>query len=482
MSSPSRAKTLIEHAAELARILLKTSQPPRAVTSTYLHQRKRMRPDEREFVSATAFHALRNWRFVRASALIDRGPVPLRPTPTESRVIISAALLLAIHDFPPFFTFPAHSQLDSVIVDKAVREILYEWDRTATERILRQAAEIDTEATRVQEFGDETTLPFDDEIDFRQAIALRWSLPDWVLRCWREQKQPYGVDEIARAAATLCSASPLVLRVNTLRANRTSLADEMNAAGCTVLAHALLPDAIVLEQRVALLDSPWYRDGAFEVQDAGSQLIGLACTVEPGSTVLDACAGGGGKTIQLANHMEDNGSIFAQDIERRKLRGLEQRARRLSLRSIQTGIAATGAEASRRDTESSRQFDCVLVDAPCSGFGTVRRNPALKWRLREATVERLAMSQEKILAQNAQSVRPGGTLLYATCSLLPRENDIVVNRFLEAHPEFVPESITSQLAPALRHALSHSRETTHLLLFPDMLDSDGFFMARFGRT
>ncbi|MBR9978288.1 MAG: RsmB/NOP family class I SAM-dependent RNA methyltransferase [Bacteroidetes bacterium] len=474
MSSPSRAKTLIDHAAELARILLKTSQPPRVVTSTYLHQRKRMRTDEREFVSAIAFHALRNWRFIRASAFVDRGPVPLRPSPEESRVIISAGLLLSIQNFPPVFTLPAHSQLDSDIVDNAVREILFGWDSAAAERILRQATEIDAEATRMLEYGDETALPFDEEIDVRQAIALRWSLPDWVLRCWREQQRPCGVKDIARAAATLCSAAPLVLRVNTLRADRASLIDEMDAAGYTVLAHPLLAHAIILKERVALLDSHWYRDGAFEVQDAGSQLIGLACAVEPGWQVLDACAGGGGKAMQLANHMEDNGSIFAQDIERRKLRGLEQRARRLSLRSIRTGITAPGTESS--------MFDFVLVDAPCSGFGTVRRNPALKWRMREATVERLAVSQEKILARNARSVRPGGSLLYATCSLLPRENHIVMNRFLEAHPEFVPQSITSPLAPELRHALSHSPHAHDLLLFPDVLDSDGFFMARFGRT
>jgi 16S rRNA (cytosine967-C5)-methyltransferase len=242
----------------------------------------------------------------------------------------------------------------------------------------------------------------------------------------------------------------------------------------------LLGDAVLLPERAALLESEWYRDGLFEVQDAGSQLIGLACGVHPGMDVLDACAGGGGKTMHLADMMHDQGTITACDIERSKLRGLSQRAQRLGLRSVQTMAVTTDGDF--LDDSSSfpyASFDCVLVDAPCSGFGTVRRNPAHKWRLSEKTVKRLADRQAAILARFAEAVRPGGTLVYATCSLLPHENSAIVAEFLSSRPDFSLALLAPSFDTAGLNTDFLSPSASELLVLPDIFDSDGFYIAKF---
>jgi len=187
--------------------------------------------------------------------------------------------------------------------------------------------------------------------------------------------------------------------------------------------------------------------------------------------------------MHLADRMRDDGLIVACDIGRGKLRGLEERGTRLDLRSVRTAIvpAESGAVENGDTSGSASKFDCVLVDAPCSGFGTVRRHPALKWRLTEKTVSRLAARQSAILAGNAAHVRKGGILVYATCSLLPQENDAVVRNFLTTHPDFTPAPLVPHFSAAGITSKPLRKKMDALLLPPDLLDSDGFFMARFHR-
>jgi 16S rRNA (cytosine967-C5)-methyltransferase len=478
----ARAATLLEHAAELARLLLKSSQPPRQLTSTYLHGLKRLASDEREFVSSAAHHALRSWRFARACATGDTSDVELRPSPAETRAAVAAAVALSDSGFlPPFFALAAeHTAAASALLAREAKIPRID--------VLRNAERWEEAcASAIRAFDEDaahaTDAPIVRESDARLAVAVRWSLPDWVLRSWREDDPPLTFAFIARLGRALCASAPLTLRVNRLRVEREELLEALRADGVDAVPHAVLPDAAVVRERRSLTETSWYADGLFEVQDAGSQLITLACDVLPGWRVLDACAGGGGKTMHLADRMRDDGLIVACDIGRSKLRGLEERGKRLDLRSVRTAVVQSEEERGEGENapESFPRFDCVLVDAPCSGFGTVRRHPALKWRLTEKTVRRLAGRQAAILAHYAEYVREGGVLLYATCSLLPQENGIVVRNFLEAHPDFTPAPLAPHFSAAGIVSKALRKNMYALLLPPDLLDSDGYFMARFHR-
>jgi 16S rRNA (cytosine967-C5)-methyltransferase len=502
---------LLEHAAELARLLLKSSQPPRELASTYLHKQKRLDSSEKQFISAAAHHALRVWRFARACAIGETSDVDVRPSVRESRAVLAASLLLSSHGFlPPFIPrtditeinsfgaddgssefLPVSGNSDSMdfqtVADAASPLMLAREAEMPLETLLARAVQLDDAAQRAAKKMTASHETRDDpsngNAEDNLAVAVRWSLPDWVLRSWREQETPLSYSMIIELGRGLCRAAPLTLRVNTLRGDRETLIASLQVAGIEAAVHPILPEAVQVPERQSLMESPWYEAGMFEVQDAGSQLITLACGVRPEWEVLDACAGGGGKTMHLADVMQDNGRLVACDIERSKLRGLEQRGRRLTLRSIQT-IALT-PEGKRQDGGAAftdhEQFDCVLVDAPCSGFGTVRRHPALKWRLSEKTVMRLAGRQEAILSRNAQHVRAGGILLYATCSLLPQENSENLRRFLDRHPDFTLDPIAPQFAAAGVALPSISSQTGEVLLPPALLDSDGFYMARLRR-
>lgn len=478
----ARAATLLEHAAELARLLLKSSQPPRQLASTYLHGLKRLASEEREFVSSAAHHALRSWRFARACATGDDSDVELRPSPAETRATVAAAVALSDSGFlPPFFALTAeHTAAASDLLAREAQiprlDVLRNaerWEEACASAVLA----FDEDAARA------TDAPIVRESDARLAVAVRWSLPDWVVRAWREQDPPLSFTFIARLGLSLITAAPLTLRVNRLRGDRDVLLEGLLSEGVHAEPHPVLPEAVVVTERQSLMDAALYEYGLFEVQDAGSQLIALACDARPGWRVLDACAGGGGKTMHLADRMRDDGIIVACDIGRSKLRGLEERGKRLELRSVRTAVVQSEEERGEGENapESFSHFDCVLVDAPCSGFGTVRRHPALKWRLTEKTVRRLAGRQAAILARYAGYVRKGGVLLYATCSLLPQENGSVVRNFLEAHSDFTPAPLAPHFSAAGIVSKALRKNMDALLLPPDLLDSDGYFVARFHR-
>lgn len=495
-SATSRPGTLLVQAAELARLLLKSSQPPRELVSTHLHRQKRLTSAERQFVSAAAHHALRCWRFATACATGADGDVDLRPSDDLSRAVLAAAILLASDRLLPALSLPEDIGFEEPALLSAAEALFAESTTIDVATLRLRASQIDARAAGIvgcaseQESGrapEKTSISSEDssnsfEEENRRIISVRWSLPDWVVRAWREQQTPLSFSLIARIGQAFCTPAPLTLRVNNLRIERTGLIETLSAAGIDAAPHPLLGDAVVLPERAALLESEWYRDGLFEVQDAGSQLIGVACGVRPGMDILDACAGGGGKTMHLADMMRDEGTITATDIERSKLRGLAQRAQRLGLRSVQT-MAVTADGNYRDDTRAFPQaaFDCVLVDAPCSGFGTVRRNPAHKWRLSEKTVTRLAERQAAILARFAEALRPGGTLLYATCSLLPHENSAIVAHFRSSRPDFSPAPIAPSFDSAGLGTDFLSPSASELLVLPDIFDSDGFYIAKFRR-
>ena len=264
----------------------------------------------------------------------------------------------------------------------------------------------------------------------------------------------------------LLERAPLDLRVNRLKATRDEVLQELP------FAHSgrLSPDAIRLPEHEQVERLPAWSEGRIEVQDEGSQLVALACAARPGETVVDLCAGGGGKTLALAAMMQGQGRLIACDVDRARLARLGPRAERAGAQRIEVRLLDGGREAAGL-ADLAAAADVVLVDAPCSGSGTWRRNPEARWRLNPARLERLTTLQRQVLSLAAPLVRPGGRLVYAVCSLLDEEGSDAVAAFLAREPGW-------RAAP-LEFGRSHGPGT---LLTPHRDGTDGFFIAALVRA
>jgi 16S rRNA (cytosine967-C5)-methyltransferase len=256
---------------------------------------------------------------------------------------------------------------------------------------------------------------------------IRESIPDWLDELGEKE---LGSDWDKELTA-LNEEAKVVLRVNTLKVDRKSLQKQLEEEEISTEAPAQFPDALVLEQRQNIFTRQQFKDGLFEVQDAGSQLIAPFLNVEPGQRVVDACAGGGGKTLHLASLMQNKGRIIALDTEAWKLEELKKRARRAGAGNIETRVIESSKTIKRLENSADR----LLLDVPCSGLGVIRRNPDAKWKLSLDFIERVKELQQHILADYSTMVKPGGLLVYSTCSLLPTENENQVQTFLESHKE-----------------------------------------------
>lgn len=298
-------------------------------------------------------------------------------------------------------------------------------------------------------------------------LSARAGLPAWVIGLLAEQEE----GDIVALGKGLASAAPLDLRVNTLKMRRDDALIQLQDSGIACEPTPYSPIGIRLKGKPALTRHPLFVGGAIEVQDEGSQLLGLLTGARRGEMVVDFCAGAGGKTLLLGAQMASTGRLYAFDISEKRLANLKPRLARSGLSNVNSTLIAH-----ENDTKVKRlagKADRVLVDAPCSGLGTLRRNPDLKYRQSPESVAELNAKQTAILASASRLVRAGGRLVYATCSLLPSENQDIVAAFLESHPDF-------ELLPAnaLLAEMKIELDTgDYLSLRPHLHNSDGFFAA-----
>ena len=300
--------------------------------------------------------------------------------------------------------------------------------------------------------------------------AVRADLPDWL---WERLAAQHGADEAMRIARGLLNAAPLDLRVNLARIARDEALERL---GLEAAPTPYSPCGIRLAGKPAINRHPLFRDGLVEVQDEGSQLLAWLLAPRRGEMVADYCAGAGGKTLAIAMLMRGTGRVYALDVSAKRLAALAPRAARAGVTSVHS-IALAG-DNDPRARRLAGKLDRVLVDAPCSGFGTLRRNPDLKWRHGPAAILELAEKQRRILEAARRLAKPGGRLVYATCSILREENEAVVDAFQAAHPEFEPLSCAELLA-AQRIPLDAGER---LRLWPHRHGTDGFFAAAFQRA
>ena len=299
--------------------------------------------------------------------------------------------------------------------------------------------------------------------------AVQADLPDWL---WERLVAAYGEAEAAAIAQGLLGAAPLDLRVNLAKLSREAALARLAPEGMPT---PLSPAGVRLKGKPAINRHALFLEGAVEVQDEGSQLLAWLLAPRRGEMVADFCAGAGGKTLAIAMLMHGTGRVYAMDVSEKRLRELAPRAARAGISNVHPVVLS--GEGDVRAKRLAGKLDRVLVDAPCSGFGTLRRNPDLKWRHGPAAVAELAAKQARILNAAAKLVKPGGRLVYATCSILPDENEAVVDAFAAQHPEFEELSCTGLLA-AQRIPLDTG---ARLRLWPHRHGTDGFFAAAYQR-
>ncbi|MNW28397.1 Ribosomal RNA small subunit methyltransferase B [compost metagenome] len=305
-----------------------------------------------------------------------------------------------------------------------------------------------------------------------RRIALEHSHPEWLVERWIAQYGEAVAEEICRAN----NEPPVVsVRVNTTMISRERLLEEMKLAGLDAVPSELTSYGIVVRSGGNMALTSWYQDGLLSVQDESSMLVAEAVAPEPDMHVLDCCAAPGGKTAHMAELMKDRGVIIANDLHPHKRQLIQEQAERLGLDSIEA-VTGDAQELGERYAESS--FDRILLDAPCSGFGVIRRKPDLRWSKSEQDVQDIVALQADLLRQASVLLRPGGILVYSTCTIELNENERQIQRFLQDHPDFslMPDdpSIWSHVPKALRKEGS-------LQILPQHFRSDGFYIARLQR-
>jgi 16S rRNA (cytosine967-C5)-methyltransferase len=295
--------------------------------------------------------------------------------------------------------------------------------------------------------------------------AVRLSYPTWMLEMFVED---HGHDEALALAEAMNLRAPLAIRANTARGTREALIDRLADEQVVARPTALAPAGLVCETRMNAFALTAFRDGLFEVMDEGSQLVADLVAPPPGGRVVDACAGAGGKTLAIGAALDGKGRMLALDTDGKKLEELRRRARRAGLTNVEARPVGEGP------LDVKGQFDRVLVDAPCSGLGTLRRNPEARWRLTRATVETFPARQVALLVTYAPLVAVGGRLIYATCTVARSENDLVMERFLAERDDFVPVPVKEIWG---RERAEKLGDGMTLRLSPNRHDTDGFFAA-----
>jgi len=311
-------------------------------------------------------------------------------------------------------------------------------------------------------------------------LHVQGDFPDWLTP---HMARVFGPDTVAEAQA-MSARAPVDLRINTLKSDPEKAGKALRAANgepSDLLVNAYhIPAPDPSQRETSLQSIPAYSKGWVEVQDAGSQIAAAAANVQPGEQVLDYCAGGGGKTLALAAALQGKGQVFAFDIDGRRLSGLIPRLQRSGAHNVQlVHPAEPDALAALKG-----QMDLVFVDAPCTGTGTWRRKPDTKWRVKPAALDKRMAEQSEILDAVVDFVKPGGRVVYATCSFLMEEDEDRVAAFLEAHPDFTSESaadaaIASGLLTERAAAILRANPGAHgsVRLTPRRAGTDGFFFA-----
>lgn len=422
-------QTLMRQTAMLLNDLLKFESPADARLGEFFRQHRELGTKDRAWVAETAYGVLRRYRYL--STLTLEGP----DDHEDTRKLIIAWLLK--------------------VEGKSIRDL---------EDLLDE---------RQKEWA--VTIKAKNSEGFSPAVLA--DVRDWF---WEKLVAQYGEAEAMTICRSMFEQASLDLRVNTIKANREEILSRMLAEN-TVKDNVITPTpyspvGIRMRARLNIGKHILFTEGKIEVQDEGSQLLSYLVAPKRGQMVADLCAGAGGKTLALGALMKNTGRLYAFDVSEKRLNNLGQRLKRSGLSNLQAQLINN--ENDLKLKRLNGKFDRVLVDAPCSGLGTLRRNPDLKWRQTEQDVAELNVKQTNILARAAKLCKAGGRVVYATCSLLRDENEAIAEAFLQAHPDF--KLVPANEVLAQQNIVLDTGE--YLKLLPHLHGMDGFFAAVFEKA
>ncbi len=474
-------KALLQLGSELLFLFRHGNGPADSAISAYIRERKFLGATDKRFLTDVYYHAIRHLRRIDESILSAFAGSPLAEERFSAGFPVTSekgawAWVRGRADAPEARA-PRPNAFDRFVdttrLGLAAVELKLETAAVVAEELVRAwpVKEIQTPVqpksiARMVERAAEVMELFAKPrriVDEDRAA----SFPAWL---WGQLSMHRAPEELPALARALNQQSSVAMRVNTLRASVNQAAKALEAAALPTRPSALAPQALILDSRVARNTIPHMRDGWFEMQDDGSQLVSIYADPMPGQLVVDACAGGGGKALHLAALMMNEGRLVAMDSDRDRLARMQPRIERSGAAVIDTTVSY-GPGGELPSLEKLPLADLVLIDAPCSGTGTLRRNPEARWRLSPSTLEELLRTQRELLSKWAPRVRPGGALVYATCSLLDCENASQTRDFLAAHRDFrlePPEGFAGPLTPK-----------GELALDPLHHGCDGFYAARF---
>ncbi len=415
-------QALLDVCTELVRLTLKFDHPADAIVSRFFRDHRGLGPRERATLAETVYTVLRKKLLFDKLALSGSGPRERR---------------LAILGF-----YGPRDFIKSVLTEQ-----------------------------------EKQWLDHCDQVRPEELLDLhRHNLPEWLVQPLKEQLG----EGFWPLVESLNQGAGLDLRVNTQLAKREAIQKELKEAGIKAVPTPYSPWGLRIEGKPALNKLDAFTRGAIEVQDEGSQLLALLLDAKRGEMVVDFCAGAGGKTLAIGAAMRSTGRLYAFDTSAHRLDALKPRLARSGLSNVHP--AAIAHERDERIKRLAGKIDRVLVDAPCSGLGTLRRNPDLKWRQSEQAVQEMTVKQAAILASAARLLKPRGRLVYATCSVLPQENEAIAQAFSAAHPDFrvlaaadVLEAL--KVPDAARLCQGGAQGRSYVRLWPHLHQTDGFFAA-----
>ena len=512
-------ETLISHSGELLAVALKSRKSTDTLVSEYLRQKKYIGSKERKFISDIVFATI---RLLSLSAnCIETALKDVLPDESSGDEVSNLSPYYSrVNQYRPF----SDSLINSVSIDfdmfaknwfklLIISTLILIKDKnsgnpsniTIKHLYLLYGEAFDLDREIIYSIGFFADVNNNQAIKIYERITARFlhlkalseSLSNRIFKdLSSDEKNEFSIyscmpfcliEELIHNYKDICFVLKLCdslkhqastsIRINQFQKNKEFVGNYLQSIGINVADSQISPSALILERRVQLNVNPLFKQGYFEVQDDGSQLISFALAPDKNAKVLDACAGAGGKTLHIADIQEDSGKILAFDIDFLRLKELKRRAKKYPYHSIETFFIKNGL----LPDNFKGTFDYVLVDAPCSGLGTVRRLPLTKWRLTPKILEKHSKKQLKLVNYFSKFLKAGGILVYSTCSFSNKENDEVISNFLDNHPEFSPDSLIPAFSKFGVKVKFETTDTYKITLLPSLYNCDGFFISRLKR-
>ncbi|MCX6143426.1 MAG: methyltransferase domain-containing protein [Ignavibacteriales bacterium] len=431
---------MIGHAGELLQLVRSTEKPADSIIDMFFRSRKYLGSHDRRFIAESTYGTLRHLRKCESLLRQALGGHADSMIPDDGFLFLVVTYLLAIEPRTPIEVADLEPAVKSGKLKPQLGSLLRSLSAPQNVRPVDPVARI----------GEE------------------YSYPDWMVQRFLDQ---YGEQETLLLCQSLNGQAPLTLRANTLKSTVEECQEALKNEDVVTERTKLSPFGLVVPKRINIFQLQAFRDGLFEVQDEGSQLLPYLLDPKPTAKVLDACAGAGGKTLELSAIMKNRGEIVAADVHSYRLEQLRKRTQRAGVSNVRIRQVQDITDLGEQYAD---YFDVVLIDAPCSGIGTLRRNPGMKWMVTEETIREVSEKQLHILEACVPFVKSGGKIAYATCTLFREENESVVENFLSAHKEFALDD-----PPLDRAKFDFSLYSVgkYIKFSPHRDGTDGFFIA-----